>query len=787
MAAAPRPAGRIAAAPKAALPAAFKGFPPLRPSPFEVDDKDGQRAKWAWKYWNGQTVALRMRDRVIEENIRVLAGQQWTTWNNRAQRFVDVTHWFTEEEKRYRQRPVFNRLLPWFILTHARLVENPPICTFVPGPDRIDAELAETMDDLYKALWRDVGMVDANDRLWAWVIASGSAYMQSRIDLTRGDQVPWRGPATLPMQLDQHRPPILDAQGDPISEQFDNVPFNEQGEPQAFYHPDHGMVETGEPYQEREGELDVDVFSPFEVRGEWGPTPWQKKRWHASVSYLTPEAAYNAYKVELEPDIIGASAEHAGEMERILFGSGFFGAATQKQGSIGSGPQTGNDEYCRVLTFWHAPTDAVPEMAQTKESAGGRLMICTPEKVLYDGVRPRPFRYTSPIRRFDFIRLPGRPSGTTPLEMMVGPQRAYNKGWGQILEHRGLVTNPIALVDSTSGLQNITITNQPGKKYKVTARPGVKPMEWLVPPPLGGDVYRSQEMLLDELTDMGNLKGTEGVPSAPDASGEQIKELRFNSDRFLGPTVRRAVEEYARMIEDWMVLLPVLWPRDKVLSYAGDDNVARTISVYPQLLEGGKVNVVPDVESMLPEGRGERQAKVYQMYKDGMFGPPGTPPAVKQYLELARFPHLGRAVRPGGPNRSTAEQHLGRLMQGQPAASLPWYPWYDPTTHLDVLVNFMSSPEFEKQAQPIQWEMGMRWERIMAMQQQAMMAMAPQIPGQPGGPGGPPAPGQPGGTAATAGGVTGEDRPSSGLFLSPADAHSPKSASGAPMPSSMSV
>jgi hypothetical protein len=66
-------------------------------------------------------------------------------------------------------------MLPWFVLTHARATENQPIVTFVPGPDRADAELAEVLDIAMKSLWFETGMEDVHDRLMAWVIAAGRA------------------------------------------------------------------------------------------------------------------------------------------------------------------------------------------------------------------------------------------------------------------------------------------------------------------------------------------------------------------------------------------------------------------------------------------------------------------------------------------------------------------------------------------------------------------------------------------------------------------------------------
>ncbi len=691
--------------------------PPPRLDP-EDTRLDSQRIEYAYSKWHAQDDALRHRDRQIEENVRMLSGQQWSIFHPRLGRWVDPSQWMTDEERRWRQMPVFNRLLPWFIITHARMTENPPIITFIPGPDRIDAELAETMDILFKAKWRDVGMIDVWDRAAAWLIVAGSAYIQSRIDLSLGDWQPMVGIARLPLLDAEGNPQVDPLTGEPITQDVPNVPLDMQGNPLAKLFPD-GLQTLGEPHVVRRGDLVVDMLSPLEVRGQWGPQPWHKKRWHAMKSFLTPEEIYDRWQIWCEPNV---PRDKAGELHRVLFGSGWFGAASQAAGAE-MGTSFNIENYVEVLTLWEAPSNLFEATQEAPGKPGGRLLIVTREKVLQDGERPAPYRYTSPIRCFDFIRLPGRPpGGSTPQEAMNPVQRAYNRRWMQILTHGQLVTNPKAVIDEEFGLEASQWTNRPGEAIVGRIRPGVRPIEWIAPPPLSDDVYKTQALLLQEIMQMGSLIGTEGHPPTSDASGELIKELRFNADRFLGPTMRRAVEEMARMVEDWMVLLPTIYDDETVISYAGEDNVARTIVVRHQLFDTGRVNVIPDLESMLPEGRGERSARIYKMWLDGAFGPPLESNAIRTLHDLLRFPHMSRTAKPGGIDRITADQENGRLLQGEPAETIPTYEWYDDFVHLERHEAFMKSPEFLKLPPEIQAEFIAHRERHLFNLQQKLQA-----------------------------------------------------------------
>lgn len=702
----------------------YRTIPPLRPNPEAPDGLDGLRLAWGRRFWHSQDEALRRYNKSVEENVRMVAGQHNTTWNQWLQRWVDVTDWMTDKERQWRQRPVINRILYWFMITHSRLTENLPIITFQPSTaDRIDAMLAECYDTIYKTVWRDAGMVDVNDMIHAWMVVAGRAYAESRVDPDKGELRPWIGEAKLQL-LDQFGQPTG------IERMASPVPFDKEGNPLARLVGDGSAYEvTGKPHQEREGAIQVDVYSPLQVRGQWGPTPWHQKKWHASRTFHTCEEIGDLYKVKVEPDTFADEFETSGEIFRVLLGGGYYGAVDGRVGSqFGDGRN--QEGLCAVDRLWMAPCGQ-PGMEENDDSPGGRLLITTKNTVLRDGPRPARYKYTSPIRCFDFVRLPGRPSGTTPQEMLNPLVRSLNKSAGQMLEHTNLCANPILLVDRKSGLGELQPTNEPGQVLEGNFTQGIEPMRYVNPPPLSTDVYRVADILDRTFDKLGNITGAEGEAPTLDASGQLVEELRFNTDRFIGATPRRTVEEYGRMAEDWQAILPTIWTQEKIINYAGEDSIVRTITVLPEMLKYGRVNVTPDVESMVPEGRGERQKQAVAMYQLGTWGPPGTPQAAKMLLEVARFPHMNRMARPGGIHRITAEQENGKLLQGTPALEIPVFPWYDQLTHLMVIEEYMSSPEFLKQDEAVMNEFLMHREaHIRAIQAQQAAQLADQLKAQ---------------------------------------------------------
>lgn len=684
-------------------------IPPLRVQAFEEDPQfDAARVEYNRQTWHNQDLLLLSRDRMVEENIRMIAGQQWGAWTSTLGRWVDISYFMTEKERRWRQRPVINMMLTWYMLTKARMTENPPILTFQPGnADRKSSDLAALMDGIWKSLWHEAGGLEALDDAFSWLIPSGGAFLKSQVNPNVGDLREFKGNAVMQL-LGSDGSPVM-REGSPIERFVENVPFgprdaqNPSGgdfQPQAKLVGEGNEWEvTGKAFTMNEGGIELSALSVLEVRGQWGNNiSWHKKRWHQHRSFLTPEQAFDIYGVELEPEIFGEEAGRISELRRLHLGTGMFGAAEHDPSSFGTDFREGKDGLIEIIERWDAPNPMLEGMGEDDDHFGGRLLTTTRKVVLRDGQRPARFKYTSPLQYIAFIKLPGRPTGTTPQEALNPIQRTFNRFYGQVLEHGNLMSNPIGIADTNQGVEVDDITNEPGQ-WLYTARDGsnVPVLEYVKPPAIGNDVWRILVDLRATIKDLGQIEGAEGRAPSRNPSGELVKELRFNSDRQVGPTLRNTVQVLARVAEDWAAIIPTIWSEDKVLTWGGEDRMVRTITVQPELFKAGVFRVIPDVESMLPEGRGERQQRVSAMWQAGAFGDPQSPGAIRHFLSLANFPHLDRAAQPGGVDRVTAEHENAKLLQGFTADDIPVLEWYDDVVHLEVIEQYMKSPEFLEQ------------------------------------------------------------------------------------------
>lgn len=731
---------------------AFAGVQ-LRKKADEPDNMDAMRiAKFGGEF-SSQTNNLLIADRQVEMNIRMACGQQWSVWHPKYGKFIDTIDWLSDSERAWRQLPVINKLLRWFVMTHTRLTENPPILTVLPGPDQIDAELAEVVDTLFKKDWRDAEMDAVHDRLMRWVVLSGEGYLLTRLDRTNGQWYPWLANEPLP---------LVGFDGVPLQDDFGNIRFTPDPVPDVPLGPDgtpnvamrvDGVIvpidANPAPHMERTGGIVVDVYSPLQIRGQWGlDIPWHEKRWHAVQRFLTPEEVYETWGVEVTPDLDAQAASNVATIERLLYGIGFYGTNAGRLGSGAWVDAASKGPLCTIYERWEGPIPFtqdlegtwVEPMMERPDWAGGRHTIWSPNKVIRDGPRAVRWPHVSPIRQFRFVDMLGRPRGMSMIETQLGPQRSFNKNMSILLEASALRGAPPMIVDADAQLLPGGITNEPNKVYTAVKRQGVKAAEYLDPPAVSDDVINSIKFMSDSIDDLGGLRGTEGSAPTDDASGELVKELRFNSDRLLGSVARRNVIEYSRLANDWLALYPVIYTEKAVIQINGEDNLAQTVTCYPMLFQEGHINITPDVESMLPEGRGERQQRAFALWQNGAFGPAQSPQALDMFFSQFRFPAYARMARPGGMDRIMAEQENGLILSGKLVQ--PVMPWYDHEVHLVRHENYMKGPEFRKQHPMIQQAFIVhRQEHIDAlfivMQQQAAMQPQPDAGGKPGNGAGP--------------------------------------------------
>lgn len=716
----------------------------LRADPETPDALDSERLSMQLRRWNAQNNAYLGFSKTVEEHIRMLSGRQWDRWSNLYGRFVDVLQFMSDDEKRYRMRPVMDYLGYWFVLTLSKAIENPTTISFQPATsDRIDAMLAEVMDPIWKTLFHDMQMDARTIRMVGWQLVAGEGYFHTRVDFQAGAKRQLIAPAELTL----NRPGQS-----PIKRAVDAVPYDVTGNPLAKLVRDpeapddpeaYGYETTGEPYEDLEGMPAIDVLCPLQVRAQWGQhIPWRDKRWIMTETFLTPDQIEEQMGVRVEADhYMGDDDSGPGYLERMLFGTGYFGAVNDNLAAVIGSGTTATDArleegFCRVLTMWEKPVKGISDPTE-EHPAGGRLLITAPgqEMVLWDSVRPFKTACAGPIRRVSYLDMPGRPFGSTMLEKGVPLQRRLNRIEAHIAQHTNLCTDPILFVHEASGIDTDEFVAKPGLVITHGYNGAGNPAFFLSPPQLSADVWKHKADVREQLFVILAMAGNQSHAPTANSSGELVEQLRVNADRPLTPLTMNLAIGIGEVAEDVLAILPCIWTEEKMIAYAGQDNVVRTVKVLPEMLDGS-LNVRPNLESAAAESRDSRRARLIQLYQLGAFGdvgPTALPDvrakATQQLLQMINFPDLTRATRPGGIDRVMAEHNVGRLVRGDQASDIPLLEVYDLGIHLSVVENEMKAPEYLTFDQGIQDQFTALREMIMQSQEtQALNAMARKLP-----------------------------------------------------------
>lgn len=646
-------------------------YPPIGGDPQKVIELV---VKHRWTMQDGVWDPVR---RQVLENLRMLEGKHWHIRERSTGRFIDVVPYLTPDDRTWRQRPTFPFIAEWHQTTVAKLTENPPRLAIVPATaDESDADLASLMDAIYGYLWDVIEMDHQVDQLVDMVAAAGRGIIKSIWDPNLGDVWEARGPAPY-VVLDDDGAPVPDIGGQPLVKFAEDAPFQytPEGQPVPMIEsqPGGGYREVGAPTMARNGEIDVSILSPLQVRTSLAKLPFHRQPWYVERSLYTVDQVRERWGYDLDPEM--DQHGHADLQDGNLLGRGFGGPLQASFASL-----QGRQDMIAVYEMWEQPRIALDPFEESTED--GRHVVCTSSKLLVDG--PNPYHPTfRPYQAADFITRPTRLIGKSPIEDLSPLNRVFNRMMGQRMEATNRIANPVIIVDSAQVSEEFT--NRPAKIYHITRSPhAIPPVEVLTMPDLPRSHLEAMVHLEQKIRQAGSFQeGSQGTPAHGQASGELQKELRANDDRYLGKPVKGIMQALARMGAEWQKLLRFGWPEKRIVAVVGDDQTATYLRVKKDAFRGN-IHVRGITESMLPESRTERQQRLDWWLERGAITP-------EQYFDLFNHPHLARAAHPGGKHKELAAFENKLMMGSQMPVILPIH---DDLVHIDQHTRIAASKTF---------------------------------------------------------------------------------------------
>ena len=630
----------------------------------------------SWEYWKD---AYRPWWRQVEESARMLSGRQWDTFIESLGEFIDLSSWFAVSDERWRKYPTFNWLAHYYKLTLSKLTENVPGIGFLPAtPDEKDARLASVMEPVWKNAWRRMNMAEQMFPLYGWVIVAGRGIIKQRWNPDLGDARDFTGPALIHLQgpdggieprvIDQ-APYVRLADGSVVPHIL-NQPSTD-GAGNFLLHGATGLpvfqggdLNFGPPDRDRAGDIDIEIPSPVSLIVPHGPEPFYRKPWIVHEYLLDVDEIARRFGVEVQPENI--SAEEVIQL-KLQYGTNYgiptwgFGG----YGNLSSIHRQALKNTARVRERW---TRAVPSHPVLER---GRLTIVTHDQILQDDINPywtetNPGRDVWPFEAFDLIRYPFRQEGTSDFEIMNPIQRAVNRRMGAIMDSVDYNEQPLTVIARGANIEESPAElNRPGATTEVDTQ-GVPwpPITRLPPASIPQSSVQLNGILQNWLMQFGSQPlGSEGLPVTTDASGELQREVRFDTDRVWGATLRAHSYVWARAAETMVAIYGACVTDDRLLALAGEDAAWEFLTIRADIFSG-TIHAVPTPESAVLESRQDKQNRIMGLVAAQIIPPPMA-------LELLQYPDLHRLTRPGGPAWSMAERENFEMFNGQMAQVLP--------------------------------------------------------------------------------------------------------------------
>jgi len=641
-----------------------------------------------WKDWLD---AYRPWWRQIEDNVRMLSGRQWDMYIQGLNDFVDLSSYFAVDDERWRKYPVFNWVAHYYKLTLSKLTENPPGIGYLPrNPDERSARLAQVMEPIFKSAWITMDMPEMIFDLYGWVIAGARGITklvwnpdlgpaddyvgEAAITLLTGDgfqrRVLSQAPYVQVPERDDFLPYILnpvakDEQGSPISDP-------ETGEPVFLPVEDaEEGIKFGEPQRSRLGDLECQVICPAAVITPHGPTPFHRKPWYAHSYPMHVDEIQGRWGVEVEPEQL--TFDEVMEL-KLQYGTHF---GMPGKGSQGFGLSKISDVSLRdmamVRELWMRDVPDHPILSR------GRLIIGTADHVLYDEINPywvegSQQEAVMPFEAFDLVKFPFRQEGHSDIEIIAPINRAINRRLGGAMDSVDFNEQPTRLVKRQAQIdENPDEYNKPGAKVEYTDTNGRAPMEILAAADLPRGSIDLANLLQNWMQMLASQPlGSEGLPVTTDPSGELQREVRFDTDRVWGATLRKHGYAWSRFALKVGGIYGACLSDERMLALSGIDNGWDFVAVHPEMFQG-TVHAYPLPESMVLETRQEKQNRLLAFA--AAF--PEVPREI--FIDLMGYPDLARLARPGGPAWAMAERENLEMLLG---AFPPVLPEHDHPAHI---------------------------------------------------------------------------------------------------------
>jgi len=387
-----------------------------------------------------------------------------------------------------------------------------------------------------------------------------------------------------------------------------------------LWNPNKGTVlATENGKQIREGDIDVEIMSLFEVKWDPAASRWKDVQWVIHERPRTVDYVQMTYGVEVTADEgMTVTNLYDGKL-RSLTSGGLFSSSTGGAGEV--------KNMVMVREMWESPSLKYPQGRRITTGGGKELHYS--EDIGF-GPEDKSEREI-PIFEMKHINIPGKIIGSSVVEQLMPVQREYNKSRSQIQENKNLMANPQWVVESGSLIEGYDITNMPGGI--IMYQKGFNPPNMSQPTSLGADVEKNVERCLEEFMFIsGQQEVSHGATPTGVTSGVAIQMLQDQDDTKLGPNISQYARYKQKYLSYCIKMIKYKYTIERTVKVVGRNK--RTEAVTFKGSELTSCDIRMDDMSLTQLSKSARQAYIVELVKLGVLNPQMDKDLIIRMLEL---------------------------------------------------------------------------------------------------------------------------------------------------------
>ena len=567
--------------------------------------------------------------------VAFLEGDQWMRVNRQTKR-IDRDR-DPSEEAPWRVKMVSNQMIGIYQTLLARMTQNDPVPEAIPATgDPSDVKSAQLAEVLIKYLHDNLDLDDKLVEAVGYALV-GQGYWE----------VYWDAEARTPINYIVH-PSEVDEAGDPL--------FVPAGSPDAESLRTQAEVDGIELQEETvyEGEIGVEVLSPFELYLLGGKTPSEA---HSAIKVkgYTKEYIEDRWGKELAKDL---KPDAKADIE------------------IGNGRKSKDEKGDLIILkqLYVRPTNALP---------GGLYKVWSQGKVLYQG--DFPYEHGElPFAKFGGLKIPGSTYDASLLFQLIPLQKELNKTISQIVEYKNLTLRP-QMISPVNALRTRP-TSKPGQVIEYEWRPGMPAPAWRELNNIPQYVFTHIDQVLQRLNDVsGQHEASQGRTPTGARSGDMLSLLLERDDSRMGLMIKDMERAMSRAYRQMLRLAQQFYTESRTLEIRGSAGILETKVFAAADLAGAKdIRLSPG--TMIPKSKAFQADELRMLLDAGHISP-------QEYMQMSEFGGSAELAAQWEADRKKQQREIDAIKRDEQIA--PPTEFDDHGAHLDVLDLYLKGIEFE--------------------------------------------------------------------------------------------